>query len=201
MKNGTLPKFNPPGDKALDVESRILIDTGQVMVSVMGRMNEELDSVGEKPVFDFSVLSSKTTLQEEISKRIESYHIVQKWQPELPRLLFDAMKKKVDSYNDPHKEKIIRGIEQGMINQRPMFETMCNLLEKKETAEQAFLSFMASNDYQFKDGKVFFRSRTATQSEQYNALSQRVGDSYKEIEAFRKQHLDDMKKSAQKFGQ
>jgi hypothetical protein len=42
-----------------------------------------------------------------------------------------------------------------------MFEQMCNLLEKKETAEQAFLSFMASRDYQIKDGQMIFRSRTA----------------------------------------
>jgi hypothetical protein len=201
MKNGTLPKFNPSGDKALDLESRVLTDMAQAMVLVMGRMNEELDSVGAKPVFDPSVLSTKTTLKEEINKRIESYHIVQKWQPELPSLVFDAMKKKVDSYNDPNKEEIIRGMEQAMIDQRPMFETMCNLLEKKETAEQAFLSFMASSDYQFKDGKVFFRNRTATQSEQYNAFGQRVEDSYKEIEAFRKQRLDEMKKRAEKFGQ
>src|SRR5262249_27539620 len=116
-------------------------------------------------------------------------------------LVLDAMKKKVDSYNDPHKENIIRGTEQGLINQRPMFERMFNLLEKKETAEQAFLSFMASNDYQFKDGKVFFRGQTATQSEQYNALGQRVEDSYKEIDALRKQRLDEMKKRVAKFGQ
>ena len=200
MKNGTLPKFNPPGDKTLGLESRILTDTAQATVSVMGRMNVELESVGEKPVFDSSVLSNKTTLKEEISKRIESYHIVQKWQPELPRLVFDAMKKKVDSYNHPDKEKIIRGIEQAMINQHPMFETLCSLLEKQETAEQAFLSFMASRDYQIKDGQMIFRSRTAAQSEQYSALCQRVEDSYKEIEAFRKQRLDDMKKNVEKFG-
>jgi hypothetical protein len=202
MENGTFPKFNSSGDKALDVESRVLADTVQAMVSVMGRMNEELDSVGAKSVFDSSVLSNKTTLKEEISKRIKSYHIIERWQSELPGLVSDAIKKKVDSYNDhPDKEKIIRGIEQGMINERPRFETMFNLLEKKETAEQAFLSFMASADYQFKDGKVFFRSQTATQSEQYNALGQRVEDSYKEIEAFRKQRLDEIKKRAEKFGE
>jgi hypothetical protein len=201
MKNGTLPKFNPPGDKTLAVESRILTEIIACPMSVIGRMNEELDSVSEKPVFDPSVLSSKTNLKEEIQKRIKSYHIVQKWQPELPRLVFDAMKKKVDSYNHADKEEIIRGIEQAMTNQRPMFEQMCNLLEKKETAEQAFLSFMASRDYQIKDGQMIFRSRTATQSEQYNALGQRVEDSYKEKEAFRKQRLDDMKKSAEKFNQ
>jgi hypothetical protein len=200
MKNGTVPKFNSTRDKALDPESRLLTDMGQAMVSVMGRMNEELESVGEKPVFDPSVLSSKTTLKEEINKRIESYHIVQKWQPQLLSEVSDAMKKKVDSYNDPDKKKIIGGMEQAMIDQRPMVETMCNLLEKKETAEQAFLSFMASSDYQFRDGKVFFRDRTATQSEQYNAFGQRVEDSYKEIEAFRKQRLDEMKKRADKFG-
>jgi hypothetical protein len=201
MKNGTLPKFNPPADKALDLESRLLTDMGQAMVSVMGRMNEELESVGEKPVFDPSVLSSKTTLKEEINKRIESYHIVQKWQPQLLSEVSDAMKKKVDSYNHPDKEKIIGGMEQAMIEQRPMVETMCNLLEKKETAEQAFLSFMASSDYEFKDGKVLFRGLTATQSEQYDTLGQRVEDSYKEIEAFRKERLDEMKKRAAKFGQ
>jgi hypothetical protein len=200
MKNGTLPNLNPPRDKALDLESRLFTDMAQAMLSVMGRMNEELDSVGEKPVYDASVLSSKTTLKEEINKRIESYHIVHKWQPQLLSLVSDAMKKKVDSYNDPDKEKIIRGMEQGLSNQRPMFERMFNLLEKKETAEQAFLSFMASSDYQFNDGKVFSRNGTATQSEQYNALAQRVEDSHKEIETFRKQRLDEMKKSAAKFG-
>ena len=116
-----------------------------------------------------------------------------------PRHAIDAMKKKVDSYNGPDKEKIIRGIEQGLIDQRPMSERMFNVLEKKETAEQAFLSFMARSDYQLNDGKVFFRNGTATQSEQYNALAQRVEDSYKEIEEFRKQRLDEMKKRAAKF--
>jgi len=52
MKNGTLPKFNPPGDKALYLESRVLIDMAQAVVWLIGRMNEELDSVGAKPVFD-----------------------------------------------------------------------------------------------------------------------------------------------------
>jgi hypothetical protein len=201
MENGTLPKFNPPGDKTLDVESRVLTDMAQAMISVMGRMNKELEDVYEKDVFDLSVLSNKASLKAEAEKRIESQRIIQKWRPELPRLVFDAMKTKVDSYNHRDKEQIIRGMEEAMINQRPMFETMFNLLEKKETAEQDFLSFMASRDYQIKDGQMIFRSRTATQSEQYNALGQRVEDSYKEIEAFRKQRLDDMKKNAQKFGQ
>ena len=109
MKNGTLPKFNPPGDKALDVESRVLTDMAQATVSVVGRMNEELDSVGAKPVFDPSVLSSKTTLKEEINKRIESYHIVQKWQPQLPSLVFDAMKKK----SIHHRKFIVEATNRG----------------------------------------------------------------------------------------
>jgi hypothetical protein len=201
IKNGTLPKFNPPGDKTLDVESRVLTDMAQAVISVQGRMNEELNGVDEKPVFDHSVLSNKTSLKAEIQKRIKSYHIIQKWQPELPRLVLGAMKTKVDSYNDPHKEEIIRGMEQAMIKYRTVVETLCNLLEKKEAAEQAFLSFMASTDYQIKDGQIIFRNETAKQSEQYNALGQRVEDSYKEIEAARQQSLTDMKKRAETFGQ
>src|SRR5262249_7410017 len=144
VKNGTALNFNPPpGDKPLDLESRLVTDVFQEMGSVIARMNEELEGVGEKPVFDPSVLSSKTLLKEEINKRIASYHIIEKWQPQLPTLILDAMKKKVDSYNDPHKEDIIRGMEQAIRNQGPNFDPMCNLLEKKETTEQAFLSFMA----------------------------------------------------------
>ena len=199
--NGTLPKFKSPGDGTVDKDIQVMNDMLQETFSVMDRMNKELDSVGDKPVYDLSVLSSKTSLKAEIQKRIESYHIIQKWQPELPRAIFDAISKKVDSYNRPDKQEIIRAIE----GARPTFvhqsETMCNLLAKKQTAEQAYLSFMASKDYQFKDGKVFFRTQTAAQSEQYRALMQRIEDSTNEMEAFRQQWLSEVKKKAEKFGQ
>ena len=201
VNDGYLPNFNPPGDKTLDVESRFLTDMAQAIVSVQRRMNKELEDVYEKDVFDPAVLGNKTSLKAEIQKRIESYHIIQKWQPELPRLVLDATKTKVDSYNDPHKEEISRNIEQAMIKYRTVVETLCSLLEKKEATEQAFLSFMASTDYQIKDGQIIFRNETAKQSEQYNALGQRVEDSYKEIEAARRQSLTDMKEHAEKFAQ
>jgi len=71
----------------------------------------------------------------------------------------------------------------------------------KQTAEQAYLSFMAGKDYQLKDGKVFFRTQTAAQSEQYRALMQRIEDSTDEMGAFRQQSLSEVKKKVEKFGQ
>jgi hypothetical protein len=199
IKSGTPPKFNPPGDKALDSEVQVLNGLLQEIWSVMGRMEEELDNVSEKPVFDPLVLSSKASVKTEVEKRIESQRIIQKWQPELPRLILDAIAKKVESYNRPDKQEIIRGIESA----RPTFvhqsETICNLRDKKEAAELAFLSFMVSNDYQFKDGKVRFTTQATSQ--QYLRLAQSIKDNDNEMEAWRQQSLSKVRERAAKFGQ
>ena len=198
LDTGVLPKFKPPGDKTLDSEILVLNDILQEAFSVMGRINEELDNVNEKPVFDPLVLSSRASLKAEAEKRVESQRIIQKWQPELPRAIFDAIAKKVASYNRSDKQEIIRAIERARPKLFHQSETICNLRDKKEAAELAFLSFMASNDYQSKDGEVRFPTQAASQ--QYLRLSQNIQDNADEMEAFRQQTLSRARERAEKFG-
>jgi hypothetical protein len=66
-------------------------------------------------------------------------------------------------------------------------ERICNLLEKRERSELDFLNFMAStyNEYELKDGNVFFRSPKAGQ--RYSEFAKGFENSDKEIDAARKE--------------
>jgi hypothetical protein len=64
------------------------------------------------------------------------------------------------------------------------YETLFNLLGKKEKTEFDFLSFMAgtSNEYKLKDGKISFNNAAAGQ--RYGELTKDIDDTAKKIAAF-----------------
>jgi hypothetical protein len=148
-------------------------------------------------------LSTKTGLEAEARKRIESQRIIEKYRNGLLPHAIDAFRQKAATYNIPDKQKqdIMRGFEAA----RPTFshqsETMCNLLEKKERTELDFLNFMASayNEYELKDGKIFFHSATVRQ--RYPELAKSVEDTAKDIAAFRKEQLEKANSNIQKLSQ
>ena len=81
------------------------------------------------------------------------------------------------------------------------YETMFNLLGKKEKTELDFLYFMngAFNEYDLKDGKISFRNAMTRQ--RYRELTKSITDTAEETAAFRKEWLDSLNTNIQKLSQ
>jgi hypothetical protein len=198
---GPATTMKPMGGAANDLFGRFMNDLAQEIYPVIARMNTELSGLDEKDVFETSVLTNKASLETEARKRIESQRIIEKYRSDLPRA-FDAFRQKVASYNGPYEQK--KNAMASLEDLRPEFsrkyETMFNLLGKKEKTELDFLYFMAGsfNEYELKkDGKLFFHNATARQ--RYIELAKSIEDTAKETEAFRKETLDDANANMQKL--
>jgi hypothetical protein len=93
---GNFPTFKPTGDADTDLFGRYMNDLFQSVASVFAGMNRELDALGEKDVFETSVLTSKPSLEAEARKRSESQRIIAKYRNDIPGTL-DAFRQKVAS--------------------------------------------------------------------------------------------------------
>jgi hypothetical protein len=197
---GPAPTIKPTGDATIDWGGRVLNGIFQEVASVIARMNKELNDLDEKNVFETSVLTNKASLEGEASKRIESQRIIAKYQNDLPRVL-DPFPQKLASYNMPDglKKNAVAGFEDARLTVSHRYETMFNLLGKKEKTELDFLYFMngAFNEYDLKDGKISFRSPMTRQ--RYRELTKSITDTAEEIAAFRKEWRDDVNANIQKL--
>jgi hypothetical protein len=199
---GPAPTIKPIGDATIDLGGRVLNDIFQEVASVIARMNKELNDLNEKNVFETSVLINKASLEGEARKRIESQQIIAKYQNDLPRVL-DAFPQKLASYNMPDglKKNAVADFENARLNITPRYETMFNLLGKKEKTELDFLYFMtgAFHEYDLKDGRISFRG--AMTGQRYRELTKSITDTAEEIAAFRKEWLDDVNANIKKLSQ
>jgi uncharacterized protein YoxC len=195
---GNFPTVKSTGNADVDLVARVINDLFQEIASI----NKELDGLEEKGVFETSVLSNKTSLETEAHKRIEGQQIIEKYQNDLPHA-FDTVRQKLASYNIPDDQK--KNAMAALGDVRPNFsrqsEQMFNLLEKNEKAELDFLYFMegAFNEYELKDGKIFFHSAVARQ--RYHELAKSVDDTAKGVAAFRKEQLEKANSNIQKLSQ
>ena len=173
-------------------------DLFQEFAAAIVAMNRELKILDEKNVFDPSVLSNKTSLEAEARKRIESQRIIEKFRNDLPHAL-DLFRQKAAVYNisDEQKQALMSGFEKVRPNLSHQGETICNLLQKRDRSELDFLNFMASadNEYELKDGKVFFRSPRAAQ------LAKSVEDSAWEVDAAIREWRNNLKTNIRELSQ
>jgi len=133
------PIVKPTGDATTDLIGRCMNDLFQEAGSFFDGMNRELNALGEKGVFETSVLSDKRSLETESRKRIEGQRIIETYRNDLPRT-FDAWRQKLASYNLPNEQK--KDVMNGIENVRPklshQYETLLNLLGKKQKPNLIF---------------------------------------------------------------
>jgi hypothetical protein len=197
---GTPPTFKSMGDATHDLFGRVMNDLSQEIYPVMARMNAELNSLGEKDVYETSVLTNTASLGTEARKRIEGQRIIEKYRHDLPSA-FEAFRQKLASYNvpDAQKKNAVAAFEDARSYFSRNSEIMFNLLGKKERTELDFLHFMNGifNEYELKDGKISFHNAMARQT--YQGLTKSIDDTAKEIAAFRKERLDGVNANIQKL--
>src|SRR6266404_8043907 len=157
-------------------------------MSIINGLNKELDALGEKGVFETSVLSNKASLDTEAAKRIEGQRIIAKYRTDFPRTI-DAFRQRLASSTEltnEQKKGAIAGLEASRQKVSQQYETMFNLLGNKEKAEYDFLSFMggAFNEYQLRDRKISFNSTIVR--ERYHELAKEIEDTTKQTAAFSK---------------
>ncbi len=104
------------------------------------------------------------------------------------------------SYNIPDEQKknALAGLEDTRTSFSRQSETMFNVLGKKEKNELDFLYFMAGsfNEYELKDGKLFFHNAMARQ--RYIELAKSIEDTARETAAARKEWLNNVNTNIQK---
>jgi hypothetical protein len=199
---GDFPTIKPTGNADTDLFGRCMNDFLREVGSFFDGMYKELDALGEKNVFETSVLTNNETLETEARKRIDGQRIIAAYRSNLPRS-FDAWRQKLASYNLPNEQK--KYAMNAFENVRPKFshqyETLFNLLGNKEKAQFDFLSFMAGafNEYKLNDGKISFNNATVRQ--RYHELTNDIEDTAKETAAFRKESLDNANVDLQKLSQ
>jgi hypothetical protein len=200
--SGALPTVKPTGDATTDLLGHCMNNFSQEVGSFFDGMYKELDALGEKDVFETSVLTNKANLETEARKRIEGQRIIATYRSNLPRTI-DAWRQKLASYNLPGEQKsgLVNGFENGRPKFSHQYETLFNLLGNKEKAQFDFLSFMAGafNEYKLNDGKIFFNNATVRQ--RYRELTKEIEDTIKETAAFRKESLENASVNLQKLSQ
>ena len=189
---GSVPEIKLIGDPGYDAISQFMKELVSGMGGMFGRMNDEIDALGKRDVFDYSVLGSKEVLQEEVKKRTDSLKALEKYRNGLVPII-EECKSKVGTPGLTEEQRlgILQGIESSLQSLAPKYDNVLNARATREKADRDFLQFMiaAFDDYELKGGKILFGNDA--NSAKYKELGKGVTDAANEMEALVKKFLSD----------
>jgi hypothetical protein len=195
---GTVPAFHPTGDTDIDALAQVMNGLIQEVAQTIAKMNQEINALQEQAIFEPSLLTNKVVLGSEASKRSDSQEIINKYEQTLLSQIKTAQEK-CKSLNV--SDNVKRGGLDGLNKSVTQYQEMLDLRLKEQKSEFDFLHFLSNSydDYQLKDGQIFFGS--STNGTKYDELAKNVQDASKEIDIYLQEHLSASKTSFQKLAQ
>lgn len=181
---GSIPKVRLTGDPGDDA---IMLFAGALMSGIgtrFIRMNEEIDALGKRQVFEAAVLISKETLVDELRKRSDSLKVLEKYRGGLTSIAEECKSKfSTSGLRDDQRREILQGFDICLKGLEPKYASVLDARAKKDRADEEFLSFLsgAFKDYRLKDGKIMFAN--AKNIAKYEELANQVTDACAELDA------------------
>ncbi|MGA9452763.1 MAG: hypothetical protein WBW41_15630 [Verrucomicrobiia bacterium] len=195
---GDLPQFKPTGDADTDAFDRATRDFYGQYLQELQKSRQDIAALQEIDVFDALLLTNKAALETEIQKRIAGQRIIEQFATNAVQMLDDFRHRlRLLIVSDEFLQGSLRGFDKTAPQSKEMFASWVN----SQKADEDFLRFLHNNfeDYELKDGKIFFVSQTNVQK--YAELSQRVLDAQTKIDEFQKRAMDLLEGSKSKLPQ
>jgi hypothetical protein len=188
---GAFPNIKPSGNANKDALLQPLNDFTKELVQVVGNMNQGIEALQERPVFETALLTNKSGLETEVRKRIRGQEIIEKCKQSVAPII-EATRQRYELVDAPEKDRrsALRGFEESIQKKASDREMFFRLSLQQQKVELDFLQFMARayEDYRFQEEKISFGSRE--NSQKYQKLATSIETTENELEAFRKKQAD-----------
>ena len=188
-KSGATVKRMPStGDANIDASFQIIVDLGNEVDAVVERMHAELAQLEERGVC--LVLTNKAAIKSEVGKRSAGQAIIQTYEREAAALVESARQRCLTSRTPQDiKQSVLRQLDKGGQFQCRLDESF-SVSVRLRKAEFDLLQFvyLEFGRYKLVDEEVRFA--TSPKQEEYNRLSQRLGDVSEEAEAFNRRQSE-----------
>jgi hypothetical protein len=197
---GNVPNIKLTGNPVNDATSQMLRTLAASYATTTGRMNDEIDSLGKRDVFQESVLGNKQILQQEIRKRTDALVILEKYRSAIAAIKEECKTSVAKSgLAEADRQGMIRELEKAFQTLSPQWDSIINVRTNVQTAERNCLQFLsgAFDDYELKDGKILFSGETNLA--QYRALKMAIADADTELETLHNQLLRGAEADKEKF--
>jgi hypothetical protein len=189
---GSVPEVKLTGNPVNDAASQMMRGLISSIARTFARMNDEIDSLGKRDVFDDSVLESRQILQQEIKKRSEALVILEKYRGAIATIKEECKSNiAAPGLTEEDRQGMIRGMENSFQTLSPKYNSVLNARATVENEGRDFLQFLveAFDDYRLKDGKIVFGSDTNIAK--YKSLSKAVTDANAELASLAKRFLNE----------
>jgi hypothetical protein len=187
---GSVPGVKLTGDPVNDSTIQLMRDFMSGIATRFGRMNDEIDALGKREVFEDAVLTSKDALADEIRKRGDSLKVLENYRGGLASIVAECKSKLgVPGLNEDQRREILQGVDNSLKSLEPKYNSVLDARAKKDRADEQLLSFLwgAFKDYRLKDGKILFPSDKNLAK--YKELAKQVTDASDELHALVKRFM------------
>jgi hypothetical protein len=182
-KSGKPFNVKSTGDAEIDATLQVVNGFTKEVSTSLESMDDEIDALHKESVFSTKVLGSKTAIEAELAKRLESRVAIQLCSEKLVPLI-EATKAKAAALqvSGEISRGAMEGIENGL-TKSPLKETF-SLRMKREMSEFDFLKFLQSNfgEYEMREGEIIFKN--PVNAIKYNELAQAIDAATKEATNF-----------------
>lgn len=182
---GYIHQLQPTGDTNLDSAMQPVVTLINAFFLLLDEMETELAQLNQLDVYSPLVLTNRSLIATEATKRTESQHIISAYQEKFPSLVKLA-REGYDSVGIPNaiREGALRGVENAFQDLVPSVNKMFGLRLRREKTEADLLEFLATefDAYELADGKVSFY--TPTEQKVYERLAQNIENAIRDAEAF-----------------
>jgi hypothetical protein len=170
------------GDANIDAGFQIIVDLGNEGRVVMEKMDAEIAQLHEKQVG--SVITNKDAIKLELGKRTAGQGIIQNYEREAAALVASAKQRCLASTMPAGmKQEMLRQLDKGGQFQALLDERF-SLSVRRQEAEFDFLQFLHAEFGRYRLADEAVRFAAPPKQEEYNRLSQRLQDVFKDTEAF-----------------
>jgi hypothetical protein len=154
-----LPELAPTGDANLDAVFKAMKSLLDQSAQLNATERTELDALRPQGVFDWGVLTNKTTLEAEIEKRTSSQRVIQRYITYTLELI-NNVRPQFDALPEQYRQKGRQGLENFRLN----YEAGAGLRLKQQKAEENYLQFMRDffDDYRLSSTHLAVRKAHRT---------------------------------------
>jgi hypothetical protein len=197
--NGEVPQMSPTGDTDIDSTLGPLNNFFHDVFGSLNQMEVEIAALHQEDVFSASVLTTPSSIQDEINKRVASKSIIERYQEGIPAMIESA---RAEYSSLPESQEIrdgaLKGFNNAVNGRVPQLQAMFTLRLQQEAAQENFLRFILASfaDYKWTDKTISFR--THTNVTKYNDLVQAMVKTVEDAQAFEKAQKDSMEAAKEK---
>ena len=189
---GSPPSVKFTGDPVNDAITQLMRDFVSGSAARFSRMNEEIDALGRREVFEDAVLTNKDALSDEIRKRDDSLKVLEKSRGALASIGAECQSKlEVPGLNEDQRRQMLQDFDNFLKSSQPKYNSVLDARARKDRADEQFLAFLSSvfSDYRLEDGKIRFASDQHLAK--YKELAKEVTDASAELDTMAKKLMEE----------